>query len=378
MTIDPGFTTPSMAQIFTAERRVELFATVESALALAQATLGIIPQHAADEIVAACMEQHGDPAGVLVDGWEVGTPVLAFLDHLRVHICDEAKPWLHYGVTTQDIIDNAMMLQLQSAVEVLHAQAVGAGLALLHALEAFGDAPMMARSFLQPAEPSLFCLRAAHWLAPLAAAMNRLPTLSYVAQLGGPIGDQLSLDLPLATEFADRLGFVASPLAWHTNREPLIAIVQTIASLVRAAAKVASDLVFLAQSGDATMRAGGSTAMLHKRNPIDAIRCLAAADAFRAVAAIVTSARPHELERAAGSWHAEWFAVPLIAQTASAVLESLGRAIGSLVIHAADLDVPDDRRSAARSAARRAVESFDRRNLGEQLHSTYGSTEGEG
>ncbi len=375
MSLDPGFTTPAMAPIFTAERRVEMFAAVESALASAQAAHGLIPQDAADEIILACTEPHENPEKLLLDGWEAGTPVLPLLDHLRRKLSDEARPWLHYRVTTQDIIDTAMMLQLQSSVEVLHAQAVGAGLALVDAVTTFGTAPMMARSFLQPAEPSLFCLRAAQWLAPLAAATNTLPTLEYVAQLAGPIGDQMQLDAALAREFADSFGFVAWPVGWHTNRAPLIAIVQVLESLVRAAAKVASDLVFLAQSGDATMRAGGSTAMPYKRNPIDAIRCLAATDAFRGVASIVTSSRPHELERGVGSWHAEWFAVPLISQTASAVLESLGRALTSLAIHPADIEVPADRQAAAQAIAQRAVKAFDPRDLGERLRARQSSTD---
>lgn len=356
-----------MAEIFTAERRVELFAAVESALALAQATQGVIPQDAADEIIFACIEPHPNPDGLLLHGWDAGTPILPFLDHVRAQLSDGAQPWLHYRVTTQDIIDNAMMLQLQSTVEVLHTQAVGAALALVDVIEVSGDMPMMARSFLQPAEPSLFCLRGAHWLAPLAVATNRLVAIKYVAQLGGPIGDQMNLDDAVAHDFAESFGFTVWPIDWHTNRTPLITIAQRLDDLVRAAAKVASDLVFLAQCGDATMRAGGSSAMPHKRNPIDAIRCLAATDAFRGVCSIVTAARPHELERAVGSWHAEWFAVPLIAQTASAVLESLGRALGSLVIHPADIDVPADRRSAAHAVAERALGLFDRRDLSEQL-----------
>jgi 3-carboxy-cis,cis-muconate cycloisomerase len=363
--IDPGFTTPAMAEVFSADQRVYLFMYVEAALASAQAELGLIPQSAADEITVATVEHHPNPEGLLLDGWDAGTPILPLLDYLRNLLPEDARPWLHYCATTQDIVDTATLLQMQSTVAILHTQALGIGLALVDAIRDFGDAAMMTRSLLQPAEPSLFCLRAAHWLAPFASAMNQLFHLQYPVQLGGPIGDQLDIDVALTVKFAEHLGFVPVHLAWHTNRAPLIAIVEQFHRLVRAAAKIASDLVFMAQSGEATMRSGGSTAMPHKRNPIDAIRCLAAAAAFDGAASIVTSAKPHELERSAGSWHAEWFAIPLIAQTASAALESLGRALANLTIVRADIDVPDNRREAARRVADLAVRNFDDRDFDE-------------
>ena len=363
--IDPGFTTPGMAEVFSADQRVYWFMYVEGALASAQAELGLIPQAAADQINMAVVEHHPNPEGLLLDGWDAGTPVLPLLDYLRDLLPEKARPWLHYRATTQDIVDNATLLQLQSTVAILHPQALGIGLALVDAIRDFGDAPMMTRSLLQPAEPSLFCLRAAHWLSPFATAMNQLVHLQYPVQLGGPIGDQLDIDPALTRKLAEHLGFTPVHLAWHTDRMPLITIVHTFHRLVRAAAKIASDLVFMAQSGEATMRSGGSTAMPHKRNPIDAIRCLAAAAAFDGAASIVTSARPHELERSAGSWHAEWFAIPLIAQTASAALESLSRALAHLTIVPTNIDVPDNRREAARRVADLAVRNFDDREFDE-------------
>ena len=111
-------------------------------------------------------------------------------------------------------------------------------------------------------------------------------------------------------------------------------MVNTVERTVAAAAKVAHDLILLSQPeiGEISMRAGGSSAMAHKRNPTDAIRCLAAADACSGVASTITRARPHELERAAGSWHAEWFALPAVFHTAGASLASLVAAATSATV----------------------------------------------
>ena len=342
--IDPGFTTPPMAAIFTASARVQMMLRVEGALARSQAADAVIPATSANEIAAVCALTHPHAEQLLLDGWEAGTPVLPLLDYVRSQLSPQGLPHVHYLATTQDIVDTAMMLHMQQAFSVLDSFA-GNAAASLAGLSQYGDLPIMTRTFLQPAEPSTFNLRLAHWLSPLLDGIEAMREAQFPLQFGGAIGDRFGQrwSLTLANELFLHPRFIP----WHTDRQPIVDLVEIIGRLVRWAAKVAGDLVFLAQSGEATMRAGGSTAMVHKRNPIDAIRALAAADAFYGVASIITASRPHELERAAGSWHAEWFAIPLIAQTASATLDAVGRALESLTIHSADVVVPPGRAEAA-------------------------------
>jgi 3-carboxy-cis,cis-muconate cycloisomerase len=357
--IDPGFTTPTMAALFSTGARVQAMLHVEAALAVSQAKAGIIPTEAADEIRIVCERVHPNPDALLAQGWIAGTPVLPLLDYLRENLNTDAALCVHRGATTQDIVDTATMLQLLSAATVLDQQARACADSLRTHLDTFGAMPMMARSFLQLAEPTTFNLRGANWLAPLVDAVDSLHRLSFPVQLGGAIGDRFGLVDDGGQGIADELELDPCDMVWHTDRTPVVTIVQSFEQLVRWAAKVASDLVFLAQSGDATMRTGGSTAMPNKRNPMDAIRALASAASFSGLATIITGAAPHQLERGAGSWHAEWFALPLLVQTASATLDAVGQALGSLAINAADVEVSEERARAAAVVAARAIARYD-------------------
>jgi 3-carboxy-cis,cis-muconate cycloisomerase len=363
--IDPGFTTPTMAALFSPEARIQAMLRVEAALAVSQAKAGIIPFESADEIRLVCERVHPNPDSLLAQGWIAGTPVLPLLDYLRLNLSTDSALCVHRGATTQDIVDTATMLQLLSAATVLDEQARVCADSLRTHLATFGAVPVMARSFLQLAEPTTFNLRGANWLAPLVDAIVSMNRLSFPVQLGGAIGDRFGLVDDGGRGFADQLKLDECDIVWHTDRTPIVAIVQSFEQLVRWAAKVASDLVFLAQSGDATMRSGGSSAMPNKRNPIDAIRVLASAATFSGLATIITGAAPHQLERGAGSWHAEWFALPLLAQNAAATLDALGHAISSLVINAADIEVPEERARAAALVAARVIARYDE-HLGQQ------------
>jgi 3-carboxy-cis,cis-muconate cycloisomerase len=342
--IDPGFTTTEMSAIFTSAKRVRSMLQVEAALARSQGIDGLIPAAAADEIEKVCQAEYPTPDQLLAEGWEQGTPVLPLLDYLRSKLSAESVSYLHYLATTQDIVDTAMMLQLQRAFSHLDQVACSAGREL-QKQRSLGDTAIMTRTFLQPAISSSYNLRLAHWLSPLTDAVEVLREQRFPLQFGGAIGDRFGQKWTLT--MANELFLHPRFAPWHTDRTPVIDLVQAMAQLVRWTAKVANDLVLLASSGDVTMRAGGSTAMAHKRNPIDAIRALAAAQSFHALAAAITTSQPHELERAAGAWHAECFALPLIAQTAAATVEAVGRALASLTITPSDVEVPPGRNAAA-------------------------------
>jgi 3-carboxy-cis,cis-muconate cycloisomerase len=347
--IDPGFTTVEMSAVFTSAERVRSLLRVEATLARSQAIDGVIPAAAADEIERVCAAEYLDPEQLLVDGWEQGTPVLPLLDYLRGNLSAESAAHLHYLATTQDIVDTAMMLQLQRTFSHLDQLACSAGRALQQQ-QAFRSTPIMTRTFLQPAEASSYDLRLAHWLSPLTDAIEVLRSQTFPLQFGGAIGDRFGQKWTLT--MANQLFLHPRFVPWHTDRTPVIDLMQAMAQLVRWAAKVANDLVLLASNGEVAMRAGGSTAMAHKRNPIDGIRSLAAAQSFHALANAITTSGPHELERASGAWHAEWFAIPLIAQTAAATVDAVGRALASLTIAPADVVVPPGRAESATELAR--------------------------
>ncbi len=334
-TFDAGFSTPAIAAVFSPQGRIERMLRAEAALAGAQAEQGDIPAAAAAAITAACRVEL-DARAVEREGWQAGTPLIPLLDRLRPAIPDEHAGFLHWRATTQDIVDSATMLQIADGLAVLGGLAGASVAALRSVIELSGHMPAVARTLLRPAGRTTFGARAEAWLDPLersvgelADAARRLPV-----QLGGPIGDGAGFGDGVAAGLARRLGLVAEARSWHTDRAPVTTVVSVVERAVGWAAKIAHDLILLGQPevGELTMRPGGSSSIAGKHNPIDAVRALAAADACHGVASIVTRARPHELERAAGSWHAEWFAVPMVFHTASATLDALAGALESLVI----------------------------------------------
>ena len=343
-TLYPGFSTERMDAIFALPARVAALAAVEAAVATAQGAAGVIPQDAADAIVAACGEPV--PVEILAEGWQVGTPVLGLLDTLRSRLPESASQHLHHGLTTQDVVDTAAMMLAREALDHLWDATRDATRSLRGIIDRYGEVATQARSFLQPADVTTVGFRTARWLDQLDQVRRRIGSISLPVQLGGLIGDRTGLTTEVVDAVAANL-MLESRLPWHTDRSPVIGVVTYLTDIARWAEKVGIDIAQLVQLGEITTRAGGSSAAAGKRNPIDAMRASAAAEACLGIATVITHAKPHELERGLGSWHAEWFALPLIFQTAAASLEAINAALASLEVEPSALVVADDRRAAA-------------------------------
>lgn len=341
MVLDPGFTTAEMSEAFSAKARVAAFLRFEAALASAQADLGIIHSDAAAEISRVCDDHPSDPVAILADGWRLGTPVAALLDWLRPRLSPSAMAAVHRGVTTQDVVDTATMLQVKVALGSLaeDLESVTANLArLAHDHRA---TPTRGRTLLQEAVVTSFGARAALWLAPLITHRRRMNVIraELPLQLGGPVGDAAGFDGHEA-ELADILGrklrLRAPVSSWHTDRTPVSETLGLVGRVATAMAKIGSDIALLAQPalGEVRVRSGRSSSMPGKSNPIDAVRAIAAARVCHAAVAGVVGAPPHELERSIGSWQAEWVLVPTAFQAAGAAVEAVSVCLGTL-----DVDV---------------------------------------
>ena len=344
MSLYPGFSTARMDEIFALTSRVDAMAAVESAVAAAQGAAADIPAEAAAAIVAACI----DPVSVdvLAEGWQVGTPVLGLLDVLRSRLSDDTSEFLHLGLTTQDVVDTSSMLLIAAAIDHLGDLASHAASSLRHVIELSGHVATQARSFLQPADVTTVGFRLARWLTQLDRVRQHIYSIHKPLQLGGLIGDRMGIADDVISDIAGRLGLDAGR-PWHTDRSPIIGVVALATDFARWADKVGADIAQLVQLGEVTTRAGGSSAAAGKRNPIDAMRAMAAAEVCLGMATVITHAKPHELERGLGSWHAEWFTLPLVFQTAGAAMEAIGAALASFEVEPSALVVADDRRIAA-------------------------------
>lgn len=201
--------------------------------------------------------------------------------------------------------------------------------------------PQIGRTFLQHARPTTFGFRVALWLdmvlghiEDMRAVRSRLPV-----QLGGSVGDRADYGAHarlVVDELARRLDLVSTALPWQSDRSPVWTLVGAVDRAVRSLAKIATDVGLLASSdiAEVTVRSGGSSSMPDKHNPLDAINALAAANACRGAVAMIDGSPPLELDRGLGSWHVEWFALPIVFQTAAAVVSAVDGLFEGLVVDA--------------------------------------------
>lgn len=334
---DPGFTTPEMSTVFSPKRRLAAMLTFEAALAQASADLGLLSPDTANEIAIACDGFDGDPDAIADSTWERGTPLLALLEAIKPALSAEAAVGLHRGATSQDAIDTALMLQIREACEILERDLKSIAELLVTIAQTHRATPFMARTLLQHALPTTFGLRAAQWLDPILKALLDLGRTcsSLPLQLGGPAGNLAtfgSSGVALLEAVAGRLGLVAPSTPWHTDRSHVRQPIEIAVSIALAMDKIASDLVLLAHLGEVRMRAGESSSMAHKHNPIDAVRAVAAARACVAASSALSAPGGRELERGVGAWQVEWWAVPLVLQAAAASAFAVKVALSSLEV----------------------------------------------
>lgn len=322
----------AMSAIFAPEAQVQSLLIFEAALARAEARAGVIPVEAAEAIANGCRVELFDVATLYQEAATAGTPVIPLVRMLTERVELPARGFVHWGATSQDALDSALMLQMRAGLDLLisDTQAICASCARL--AEQHRHTLMAARTLMQQALPITFGLKAAHWLAQVTRqtrALNTHRQHTLAAQLGGAAGTLASLGEqgPLVMRWlAEELRLPLAELPWHTERDRVAEIAATLGILAGSMAKIAGDIILLAQTEVAEVREasipgkGGSSAMPQKRNPVDSINASAAARLAMGIVPIILSALPQEHERAAGAWQAEWSAIPMLfAYTASAV-----------------------------------------------------------
>jgi len=238
----------------------------------------------------------------------------------------EAGRWLHWGATTQDIMDTAVVLQIGAGLDLLEADLAAARGHLADLARRHRDTAMAGRTHLQHALPITFGYKAAIWLSGLDRHAERLAQLRprvLLAQFGGAAGTLASLgdDGPrVVALLAEELGLARPVLPWHTDRLRIIDLAAALARVTAALGKIARDVTLLAQSeiaevsegggpaprDAASPRRGGSSAMPHKHNPVASIAILGCTRQVPGLLATLVACAEQELQRAAGAWHAEW------------------------------------------------------------------------
>lgn len=333
---------------FTDAARLQAMLDVERALACAQARCGVIPQTALPAIEAACHAQLYDIAALAQATALAGNPAIPLVKALtaRVRADDaDAARWVHWGATSQDIIDTGAVLQLRQALGQVQAKLQQLCSALAALAEAERDTGLPGRTLLQQAVPVTFGLKAAGWLDALQRSQQRLQALhadTLVLQFGGAAGTLASLQdrgLDVAQALAEELQLPLPALPWHAARDRIAELGTVFALLVGSLGKIATDIVLLMQSEVAEAfepageGKGGSSAMPHKRNPVGCVAAIAAATRVPGLLSTLFSAMPQPHERAAGQWHAEWETVPEIVRLCAGSLAQV-----TVVVHGLQLD----------------------------------------
>jgi 3-carboxy-cis,cis-muconate cycloisomerase len=285
----------------------------EAALAGAQADAGLVPVDAAEAIAAACVASRYDLAELGRAAADSGNPAAPLVRALTAEAGDAGR-YVHWGATSQDIVDTAAMLVARSARRALLADLDACTAALAELAAEHRSTVHVGRTLLQQALPTTFGLTAAGWLTALSASAARLRSVVLPAQLGGAVGTLASLgtDGPaVASAYARRLGLAEPALPWHTDRGVVAELAGALGRVCGSVAKIAGDVVLLAQTEVGEVReraegAGGSSTMPHKQNPVAAISARAAAAQAPGLVSTLFAAMAHEHQRAAGAWHAEW------------------------------------------------------------------------
>jgi 3-carboxy-cis,cis-muconate cycloisomerase len=285
---------------------------------MAAADVGLVPAEAAAAIADAAhsldvdIEELGREAGM------TGNPIPPLVALLGVDVPDVARAWVHFGATSQDIVDTAAVLTYRSAAGLIAGRLDTAADRAADLATRHRDTVMVARSLGQHGIPTTFGLRAAGWLAMLRGSARSLRDVSgrLPVQLGGAAGTLAGYGergFAMRRSLAERLGLAGAdrPLAWHTDRTPWLEFAGALGISSSAVGKLALDIRLLTATEVGEVRVGaadrgGSSAMPHKHNPVDAILATAGVMRVPGLVATLHAASVHAHERADGAWHAEW------------------------------------------------------------------------
>ncbi|MFQ8433312.1 adenylosuccinate lyase family protein [Amaricoccus sp. W119] len=338
------FGTAEMRAIFSDEGLVGRYLEAEAALARAQARLGVIPRDAAHAIDAAAQSIEIDYNLLRHETEIVGYPILPLVHQLS-KASGDAGGYVHWGATTQDIMDTANVLQIRAALDVVardltELRGILADLAVRHR-----DTPMAGRTHLQQALPVTFGYKAAVWLSSIDRHIERLGQARprvLVGEFSGAAGTLASVGsggLEMQRLYCEELGLGQPSITWHVARDGIAEAVTLLGLITGTLGKIATDVMMMAASEFGEVSEpfvpgrGASSTMPQKRNPISSELMLAAAKSVRQHVAAMLDGMIHDFERATGPWHLEWISLPESFLLTASSLANAKFMLAGLVVH---------------------------------------------
>lgn len=342
--------TGPFAELFSDRPILEAMLRFEVALARAEAACGVIPQIAAQAIADAAQASELNAETIAREAQlsaTVGVPLITALRERVKSKNAEAAGFVHWGATSQDVCDTAMVLLLKQTQPILEADLLRVESALRQLSDRHSQTVMLGRTLLQAAGPITFGLKAAGWLAAIHRGRQQLHAAFkqiLIVQLGGATGTLAALGksgLAVGQKLAEELDLAYPEGPWHTHRDRLAALLCACGILTGSLGKMARDLSLLMQTevseaaeGIESGR-GGSSAMPHKRNPVGCVAALAAASRVPFLVANFLSGMVQEHERALGNWQAEWPVIADVIQATSLAAASMADVAEKLTVDAA-------------------------------------------
>jgi 3-carboxy-cis,cis-muconate cycloisomerase len=343
----PLYASPAMRALLTDRARLQRMLDFEAALARAEAAVGAIPATVMSEIGEACKAERYNISLLVEASIPTGnfaTAVVAALTNEVARRNPQAAGFVHWGATSQDVIDTALALELRGAMDALL-------LDLDIAIKGFNALAgrhrrtlSVARTLLQQALPMPFGLKLAGYAAALARSRERLSRLRREAlalQFGGAAGTLAALGdrgFGVAERLAALLDLPLPDAPWHAHRDRFAEIASAFAILTGTCGKIAGDVALMMQTEvseafePSPTGRGGSSTMPHKRNPMGAVAALSAATIAPNLTATLFAAQVQQHERGIGGWQTEWITLPALALVTSGALHAVAEIAEGLEI----------------------------------------------
>ena len=329
------FSTAEMRQVWADTSTLARYVDTEVALAIAEGKLDLIPNDAAQAIAAGAHGVKLDLDRLERETHNVGYPILPLV-HQVAEGLDAAGKYLHWGATTQDIMDTALVLQIRQGLDLLEKDLRAVSVQLRRLSKTYRDTPMAGRTHLQHALPTTFGLKCAIWLGMVERNLERLQELrprvlvGQFAGAGGTLASLGSRGLDVQAAMMAELKLGVPMTTWHTARDGLAETAQWLGLVTMALGKMAFDVSLMMANEFSEVfepfvqGRGASSTMPQKRNPISCEVMIGAAKTVRHLAGLALDGAVQDFERATGPWQAEWVAIPeAFLHTAGAVSQAV-------------------------------------------------------
>jgi len=316
------FGTPGMRAVFSDDRRFTTWLETEAALAAVQAKLGLIPESSASAIAAAAKLENLDVAKMKEAYESVGFPILPMVKQLAAACDPESAKYVHWGATTQDIVDTGLVLQMREGLNLIYQELDLIIHAVVKLVTTHRNTVMAGRTFQQHAAPITFGFKAAVWLDELLRHRERLPEIrrrALVCSYGGAVGTLSTLHkdgLCVLRALSDKLGLEEAAITWHTARDGWADLIFWLSMVCTTFSKIASEVSSLMRTEIDEVREpfqpgrGGSSTMPQKRNPVSCPIIIAIGNRMREFPATQLTAMVQDHERAVATQPLEWLLIP--------------------------------------------------------------------